>query len=329
MELHRSSGRWQLGLGLAALTACLWGMLPLLLDIALQALDPITITWFRFVVAFAVLGTWLGLRGEWPRRRQLTRPLAIQLAIATLFLGANYLAFLVGLDMTSAGTAEVVIQLAPLLLALGGLVVYGERYTFRQWSGLGVLLAGMAWFLLDTVGITSIEPQNYWLGSAIVVLAAVLWAVYALLQKQLLLQLSSAQIMLVLYGGCAAIYSFGANPAVLLEQSAVQWMALIACAANTLVAYGAFAESLNHWEASRISAVIALTPVLTLVFVDFAAWLWPRQVAVEALSRWGWIAACVVVCGSWIVVLGRRHTPKRRSNSGQRVASREPSGDAK
>ncbi|MEM9568265.1 MAG: DMT family transporter [Cyanobacteria bacterium P01_E01_bin.34] len=311
MALHRSSGRWQLGLGLAALTACLWGMLPLLLDITLQALDPITITWFRFVVAFSVLGTWLGLRGEWPQRRHLTRSLVVQLAIATVFLGANYLAFLVGLDMTSAGTAEVVIQLAPLLLALGGLVVYGEHYTLRQWTGLGVLLAGMAWFLLDTVGVTTIEPQNYWLGSAIVVLAAVLWVVYALLQKQLLSKLSSSQIMLVLYGGCSVMYSFGAQPAALLEQTTVQWMALLACAANTLVAYGAFAESLNHWEASRISAIIALTPILTLVFVDLAAWVWPEQVAVEAMSRWGWTAACIVVCGSWIVVLGRRYSPNQ------------------
>ncbi|MGK7913250.1 MAG: DMT family transporter [Synechococcus sp.] len=310
MALHRSSGRWQLGLGLAALTACLWGMLPLMLDITLQVLDPVTITWFRFVVAFSVLGIGLGLRGEWPQRRQLTRSLVIQLAIATVFLGANYLAFLVGLDMTSAGTAEVVIQLAPLLLALGGLVVYGERYTLRQWSGLGVLLAGMAWFLIDTVGVTSIEPKNYWLGSAIVVLAAVLWAVYALLQKQLLLKLSSPQIMLTIYGGCAVMYSFGAQPAALLEQTTVQWMALLACAANTIVAYGAFAESLNHWEASRISAIIALTPILTLIFVDIAAWLWPNWVEVEALSRWGWLAACIVVCGSWIVVLGRRrHAP--------------------
>ncbi|MEL7477109.1 MAG: DMT family transporter [Cyanobacteria bacterium J06555_12] len=310
MALHRSSGRWQLGLGLAGLTACLWGMLPLLLDIALQVLDPVTITWFRFVVAFSVLGVWLGLRGEWPQRRQLTRPLVIQLAIATVFLGANYLAFLVGLDMTSAGTAEVVIQLAPLLLALGGLVVYGELYAVRQWVGLGVLLAGMAWFLLDTVGVTTVAPQNYWLGSGIIVLAAVLWAVYALLQKQLLVTLSSPQIMLVLYGGCSILYSFGAKPAMLFEQTPIQWMALIACAANTLVAYGAFAESLNHWEASRISAIIALTPILTLVFVELAAWVWPQQVAVEALSRWGWIAACVVVCGSWIVVLGRRYAPK-------------------
>ncbi|MEM9536460.1 MAG: DMT family transporter [Cyanobacteria bacterium P01_E01_bin.45] len=311
MALHRSSGRWQLGLGLAALTACLWGMLPLLLDITLQVLDPVTITWFRFAIAFSVLGTWLGLRGEWPQRRQLTRSLVIQLAIATVFLGANYLAFLVGLDMTSAGTAEVVIQLAPLLLALGGLVMYGERYTVRQWMGLGVLLAGMAWFLLDTVGVTTIEPRNYWLGSAIIVLAAILWVVYALLQKQLLLKLSSSQIMVVLYGGCSILYSFGAKPVLLLEQTTTQWIALLACAANTLVAYGAFAESLNHWEASRISAIIALTPILTLVFVDLAAWVWPEQVAVEALSRWGWIAACVVVCGSWIVVLGRRHAPKQ------------------
>ena len=311
MLLHRSSGRWQLGLSLAALTSCLWGVLPLLLGITLQVLDPVTITWFRFVLAFCILGVWLGVRGEWPKRRILTRSLVGQLVLATAFLGTNYLAFLVGLDMTSAGTAEVVIQLAPLLLALGGLMVFRERYTLRQWSGLGVLLVGMLWFLLDKVGEIGPDPQRYWLGSATIVLAAALWAVYALLQKQLLLQLSSAQVMLVLYGGCTVLYSFGAKPATLLEQSTVQWMALLACAANTLVAYGAFAESLNHWEASRISAVIALTPILTLVFVDVAAWLWPNYVVAEALSVWGWIAAFVVVFGSWIVALGRRKTATR------------------
>ena len=51
MTLHRSSGRWRLGLGLTLATALFWATLPIALKVCLEALDPITLTWFRFVVA--------------------------------------------------------------------------------------------------------------------------------------------------------------------------------------------------------------------------------------------------------------------------------------
>ena len=63
MGLHQASGRWQLGLGLTLATALFWATLPIALKVALEILDPITLTWFRFVVAAAVTAAWLGLRG--------------------------------------------------------------------------------------------------------------------------------------------------------------------------------------------------------------------------------------------------------------------------
>jgi drug/metabolite transporter (DMT)-like permease len=51
MTLHQASGRWRLGFGLTMATALFWATLPIALKVALEILDPITLTWFRFVVA--------------------------------------------------------------------------------------------------------------------------------------------------------------------------------------------------------------------------------------------------------------------------------------
>lgn len=59
MILHRSSGRWQLGLVLSLLTTFLWGIVPIALAIVIQALDVYTITWFRFLLSFALLACYL------------------------------------------------------------------------------------------------------------------------------------------------------------------------------------------------------------------------------------------------------------------------------
>lgn len=58
MTLHRTSGRWRLGLLLAASTAAMRATLPVALKVALQAIDPWTLTWFRFVVATVLMGGW-------------------------------------------------------------------------------------------------------------------------------------------------------------------------------------------------------------------------------------------------------------------------------
>ena len=51
--MHISSGRWAYGLFLALVTALLWGILPIKLKQVLQVMDPVTVTWFRLVVAAA------------------------------------------------------------------------------------------------------------------------------------------------------------------------------------------------------------------------------------------------------------------------------------
>jgi drug/metabolite transporter (DMT)-like permease len=94
-----------------------------------------------------------------------------------------------------------------------------------------------------------------------------------------------------------------AHPLEALQLSPLQGWLLLACCMNTLVAYGAFAEALAHWEASRVSATLALTPLVTFVAVALAAWLWPDYVQAEQINTLGYVGALVVVLGSATVAL--------------------------
>jgi drug/metabolite transporter (DMT)-like permease len=312
MALHQPTGRSRLGFALAATTMILWGALPLALKIALQTLDPVTLTWFRFGVAALFLVAVLGARGRLPAVAKLGRTGWTLLAIAVLGLAANFLTFLMGLDLTSPANSQVLIQMAPMLLGLGSLVVFKERYERLQWVGLGILAAGLLTFFSSKLGAIDTGTDRYVKGSAILVVAAVTWACYGLAQKQLLFTFSSQPLMLLIYVGCFACFSLGTHPAKLAALDRFGWGILLFCAANTLVAYGAFAAALEHWEASRVSAVLALTPLATLAFTLAGAKLFPAHVHPDPVSAWSFVGAFGVVGGSMLVTLGARRAPAVR-----------------
>ena len=305
MSLHQTSGRWRLGLALSLVTTFLWGILPIALSVALQALDVYTVTWFRFVLAFGLLGVYLAARKQLPEPEKLRSASLGLLAIATIFLGLNYLLFLQGMVQTSPTNAQVLIQLAPVLMGLGALAVFKERYTLHQWVGLGVLSLGLALFFHEQLKMVIAAPTTYLLGNGLLVIASATWAIYALAQKQLLQKLPSSTIMLVIYGGCAILFSPLATPQPLLILTPLQWGMLVFCGLNTLIAYGAFAEALEHWEASRVSAVLALTPIVTLISVWAVSLLVPTLIAPEHLTILGVLGAVLVVAGSSAIALGK------------------------
>lgn len=305
MQLHQTSGRWRLGLTLSLVTVFLWGVLPIALMVTLQALDVYTVTWFRFLMAFGLLAGYLAKRKQLPNLQKLRSASLGLLALAIIGLGLNYLLFLQGLLQTSPTTSEVVIQLAPILLSMGALVIFKERYTLPQWIGLGVLTLGFALYFHEQLKVLFAAQTTYLIGNGLLVLGAAVWAIYALAQKQLLQKLPSSTIMLVIYGGCTLLFSPLAKPQMLLTLSPLHLSMLLFCGLNTLVAYGAFAEALDHWEASRVSAVIALTPLVTLVSVWAVSWLTPNLIAPEHLTLLGLFGAILVVAGSVAIAIGK------------------------
>jgi drug/metabolite transporter (DMT)-like permease len=304
LDLHRTSGRTGLGFALAATTMVLWAVLPFALQRVLDALDAFTITWVRFVASTLVLGGVLAARRDLPPLRGIGAGRALLIAVATLFLAMNYAAFLFGLSWTSAADAQVLIQLGPILLSVGGIAVFRERFARVQWIGLAVLVSGMATFVAARLGAGPLPRRDLVPGMAMIGFAAATWAIYGLAQKQLLHTTRSIHVLLFVYAGCAVAFTPLASPAALAQLDSGRAALLAFCALNTVVGYGAFAESLAHWEASRVGAVLALTPLGTLACAALLDAVAPAWATAPSLSPGGWVGALLVVCGSLAASLG-------------------------
>ena len=305
MELHRTTGNWRLGLGLSLITVVLWGLVPVALAIILNKLDPYTINWFRFATSFILLGCYLVKQGNLPKLERLRSVPLYLFAIAILGLTGNYIFFVMGLKATSPSHAEVLIQSAGVFLSLGGLLIFKERYTRYQWMGVGVLIAGFMGFFYEQLKVLATESDRYISGSIMLIVAGISWAIYALIQKQLLTKLDSTHIMWIIYGGCGIFFGAMAKPQTLTQLNSIEWIALIFCGLNTVIAYGAFAESLQHLEASKVSAILALAPIFTIVSMSITAWLLPGLVTPEHITSLGLLGAILVVAGSMSISLGK------------------------
>lgn len=313
-SLHHISERWRLGLVLVLITAFFWATLPIALKIVLDALDPLTVTWFRFVVAAICTAIWLWLRGQLGGYSRLGRRGIWMLGVAAVMLIGNYVFYLLGVQYTSPANVQLLIQLAPLLMTLGGIWLFRERFSVSQWLGLAVLIIGMALFFRDQLALAGPSTSTldggantYVMGSLLVAVSAVVWAIYALLQKQLLTRLGSMQILLVIYVVASIVLLPFSQPSTILTLDGFHWGMLLFCAFNTVGAYGAFAEALAHWEASRVSAVLATTPLLCILATMAVHALYPHWLAAERMTMLGWAGAGLVVLGSTAISLLGRH----------------------
>jgi drug/metabolite transporter (DMT)-like permease len=298
------SGRWKLGVLLALSTAIMWGVLPIALTGVMATLDPLTTTFFRYSLAAVLITPYLLVRNRLPNRAKFRSPkLALQLLTAGALLAANYGLYIMGLQRTTAEAAQVMIQIAPMLLLLAGLWIFKERFSRAQWLGFVSFASGLVLFFNHHLGDIFGSLNSYKLGLLCILLAAICWTGYAIVQKFLLQQFNSAETMLVFYWIGTLIFLPLADFSLLSELSAVQWALLAFCGFNTLIAYGCFAEAMVHVEASRVSAIIALTPLLTVGIVQLIP---IPGIAAEQLGILSIIGACMVVCGSITTAVAKK-----------------------
>jgi len=303
-----SNENWKLGFLLALITALMWGLLPIAMKFLLKVMDPYTLTWFRFSGSLLILAPLLASRRKLPSLKRMTRRAIILLAVASFGLAGNYTLYLLGLDFVSPNTAQVVIQLAPVLLFLGGIVLFKESIRGIQWAGVVILFGGLLFFFRDRLIYMAEESRgDLYKGVILIVLAAVSWMTYALAQKAALKDFSSEQILVVIYLAASLIMLPTAEPQTALSLNPLQAAFLLFAALNTFIAYGCFAEALNLWEASRVSAVIAAAPIFTIFFTKLILQGDYLDMGKNPdISLLQGFAAGAVVIGSVMVALGSR-----------------------
>ena len=163
MDRHKPTGRWALGLGLALLTAYLWGILPIILNGLLGALDPCTLTWGRFALAGVLLAPVIAWKHGWAVFR-LGRTGWVLASVCILGLTSNYVTYLLGLAHLSPGSAQVVVQLGPMFMLAGSLVFYRESFSGIQWFGFVLLVAGIILFFHPQYGALCSQASGRMIG---------------------------------------------------------------------------------------------------------------------------------------------------------------------
>ena len=296
---------WRLGLLFSLLTAILWGGLPISLKVVLGDMDTITVTWYRFSVSAALAMAWYGRRSVVAIKRLLSPPLRPLTLLAVSGLLANYICYLTGLDHTTAEAAQIMIQLAPLLLLVGSVWLFQEPFSVSQWAGVVAVGTGLLLFFHHRLRTLASVDASYLLGLFLLVLAAVSWACYGLAQKQLLQHVKFYDLLLLIYIAGALCFWPGSSPGQIQQLDSLALMMLAFAALNTIIAYGCFGLAMTHWESSRVSAVITLAPLLTLLFVHLSNTLYPGFVQTEPMDWMNWLGAAAVVGGSTVAALCR------------------------
>ena len=294
------------GFWLSVLTAALWGMLPVAMLLLLGKVDAITVTWVRFLFSAICVGVFLHRKRQLPNLGMLDGSRRVMLAVAVLALLGNFILYLIGLDYLNPEATAVLIQLAPILLLLGSVYFNDEHLTVTEWAGAFVLFVGLLLFFNQRLGHLFGALGNDTLGVLIMLAAAVSWSIYGLMQKRLLQAMGSIQLTLMLYGAGALALAVFASPLVLLEMTAVQTAALLFGCLNMVFGYGAFTEALRVWQAAKVSAVIALAPVFTIIAMKVAVWGWPDVFVSSELNVLAYVGALVVVAGSMLAALGKQ-----------------------
>lgn len=294
------------GILFAAATATLWGFLAIAMKVATREVPVLTIVWFRFAFAFLALAIFVARRGA-SRLRVLRRPPLLGL-VAALALTLNYIGYLAGLDRTTPSNAQILIQTAPLMLALIGVFFFKERLNRAQVVGVLVAIAGFSLFALDQHRGAIVESGSLWTGNLIIFGAALAWALYAALQKVLTQRGHAPQdLNLIFYLLPAILLLAWCDFATLASLSPGLWLLMIFLGANTLFAYGFLGEALKRLPAWQVSLIITMNPLITLASMALLGALELSWLPADHVGALGYGAALMVVGGVVWVLL--RATP--------------------
>jgi drug/metabolite transporter (DMT)-like permease len=297
---------WKLGLGFTLLTVLMWGLLPIALKVVLEVMDPVTISWYRFSLSALIALMWYGYKRLGEVKALLIPPNWRLTAVAVGGLLCNYLLYIWGLDHITPGAAQILIQLAPLLLLIGSVILFKEGFSAAQWMGVIVLSVGMLLFFHQRLTNLVLTSDDYLTGILLIVGAAVTWAFYGLAQKKLMAAHNAKDLLFLICVSGTVLLLPISEPQQIRALNSTELALLLFCGLNTIIAYGSFGLAMSYWQSSRVSAVLPIAPLLTLLIAaGLNHWQW-MDIPTEPLDWLGSFGALLVVAGAAVAALPRQ-----------------------
>lgn len=252
---------------LLALT--LWGSAFAAIRVGLESYAPGELALFRFLVASAVLAVY-ALCTRMPAPRAGDVP-AIWL-LGSLGIAAYSVALAYGELSVTAGAASLLIGVGPIFTALLAMVFLSERLRGWGWLGIAVSFVGVALVARGEGGGVRFEP-----GAVLVLLAALSFSLYSVLQKPYLGKYGALQFTAYsIWGGTLSMLVFLPGLAQTVRQAslestlAVVYLGLLPGA----VGYVIWTYALSRAPAGAVGSFLYLVPV----FAIFIAWVWLGEI---------------------------------------------------
>ncbi|MDA3905886.1 MAG: DMT family transporter [Bacteroidales bacterium] len=289
------------GIIYASITALLWGFLSIVLKVSLEFMSAVNIAWFRFLFAFLSLFIYYLIFQ--PKKLAILKKPPLLAIIAALGLSINYLGFTTGIHFTSPNTAQVVMQIGPILLGVVGFVVYKERINRLQMLGFTFAFVGLSIFYLNQIeGMLQDKVNLFNKGFFWVLAGALGWLLYASLQKHLVKFYEAQLLNLIIFALPTFLFIPFVDFTLFYTLSFGQWLLMIFLGLNTIIAYGFLALAFKYTQVNKVSVVITLNPIITFLAMTVLFYLDVQWVETSLMGVKTFGGALLVIFGAIFVI---------------------------
>lgn len=268
-------------------TVLAWSSAFVVIRAVLPVFSPGELAFLRQLVAVPLLALWMiGQKWIWPNRREW---LLISVFGVTWF--STYIVALNTAEQTiDAGTASFIVNIGPLLIAVGAFLFLSEKLPRNLLPGALVALAGVG---LIAWGTSSSDRVDL-VGVLWALVATVTYAIGVLTQKPALARLSSNQVTLM--GAAIALIPllWWAPEALVTVQSVpvdAVFGAIWLGAIPTALGFGLWGYALKRMPAGRLGVSTYVVPPLVVVESAILLGEWPHPMAI--------VGGAVALAGVW------------------------------
>ncbi len=262
----------------------------------ISGLDIFVFNGLRFVTAAVLLVLFFRVRSSWTPVTSADWPRLIRAGFIANVL--YQIAFIIGINLTTAGNAAVLLATAPLWTVFINARLNHEPIPLRRWTGMSVALAGIVVIIAGSGKVLDFGRKAI-LGDLICVGAASLWATNTTLQKSLLERYSAMQLTVVMISvGAIGLAAAAVPTGLTLDWGAVRWTYYVAAFGSGALSIGAasvlWSVGVKRLGPGRTANFGNLTPVLALVIsaLTLNEPVFPLQLAGVAVTLTGvWVAA--------------------------------------
>jgi len=207
------------------------------------------------------LGAFLLVQGWQPPTRREWPGLVV---IGVLWFGLYNVALNAGERRVDAGTAAMLIQVSPVLVAVLAAIFLKERATAALGVGLLIAFSGVVLIATSTSGHGDRDP----LGVFLCLLAAAAYAVSLTIQKPLVSRLSGIEVTAIActVGALACLPFAGdlAHDAAAASAADLAWVVYLGVF-PTAIAFSTYAFALSSMSAGNLSVTTYLVPPITVL----------------------------------------------------------------